>query len=374
MKEIIALRHHLHQHPELSNQETATSGYLEEFLKPCNPDRAVKVGRTGRIFIFEGPDPGATTVFRAELDALPITEKSTLPYKSVHNGISHACGHDGHMAMLAGLAKMISTDRPLRGRTALLFQPAEEVEQGARDVLENRLFQEINPDAIFALHNIPGIPIHQLVTRTGSFASASKGMVINLHGTSCHAGEPEKGVNPASAIARIIETVGRVNGETTLFSDITFATVIHIQLGKVAHGTSPGEAEVRLTLRAFENSDIEILSSWLTTQLKKIAMEEMLQIEISDTEVFPATVNHPDCTDMIEKASRELGLTLEMLDRPFRWSEDFGYYTEKYPGGYAGLGSGISQPPLHHPTFDFPDELLATGIRFFYTLYKMNHL
>jgi amidohydrolase len=278
------------------------------------------------------------------------------------------------MAILAGLAKMIGSDPPRKGKTVLLFQPAEEVEQGARDVLRDKLFQELEPDAIFALHNIPGIPMHQLVTRIGSFASASKGMVIKLHGTSCHAGEPEKGVNPASAIAKIIGAVNQMNQDHSLFRDITFATVIHIQLGEVAHGTSPGEGELRLTLRAFENKDMEVLTSRLTKQLNQIAKQENLQVDISFTEVFPATVNHPECIAMIENASREHGLSLEILDKPFRWSEDFGYYTEKFPGGYVGLGSGSSQPPLHHPTFDFPDEILETGIRLFYTLYKMKHL
>jgi amidohydrolase len=373
MKEIIALRHHLHRYPELSNQETGTSGYLEEFLKPCHPDKVVHVGRTGRIFIFGGPAPGPTTVFRAELDALPIAEKSAHPYRSVHPGISHTCGHDGHMAILAGLAKMIGSHPPRRGRTLLLFQPAEEVEQGARDVVRDMLFHEMEPDAIFSLHNIPGIPMHQLVTRVGSFASASQGMVIRLHGTSCHAGEPEKGVNPASAIAKIVQAVDQLNREPGMFRDITFATVIHIWLGEVAHGTSPGDAEVRLTLRAFENDDMEALTARLSARLDQIAAEENLSVETSFTEVFPATVNHPECIAMIEQASRELGLSLEMLDKPFRWSEDFGYYTEKFPGGYVGLGSGESQPPLHHPTYDFPDEILETGIRLFYAIYKLKH-
>jgi metal-dependent amidase/aminoacylase/carboxypeptidase family protein len=241
-------------------------------------------------------------------------------------------------------------------------------------VIRDKLFEEMAPDAIFALHNIPGMPMHQLVTRVGSFASASKGMVIQLQGTSCHAGEPEKGINPASAIAKIIQAVNRVNSEPGLFSDIAFATVIHIRLGEVAHGTSPGKAEVRLTLRAFANNDMETLTTRLSTLLHEIASQESVEPDISFTEIFPATVNHPDCVAMIKKASRELGLSLKMLDTPFRWSEDFGYFTEKFPGGYVGLGSGVSQPPLHHPAFDFPDELLETGIRIFYSLYKMNHL
>lgn len=375
MKEqIIALRHYLHQYPELSNQETGTSRYIESFLEPYNPSRVIELGKTGRAFVFDGPDPGKTTIFRAELDALPIMEEGELPYKSVRPGISHACGHDGHMATLAGLGERIASNPPLYGSAVLLFQPAEEVEQGALDVVSDKRFKDIEPDAIFALHNIPGIPTNQLVTRVGSFAAASKGLIIVLKGISCHAGEPEKGINPAVAIARIIQGVDELNKEPGLFTDVAFTTVVNLQLGEVAHGTSPGQAEVRLTLRAFENRDMITLTTRVETLVKEIAGQENLGYTIQPTEVFPATVNHPGCVDMIRKAAGELQIPLKEIDTPFRWSEDFGYYTEKYPGGYVGLGSGETQAALHHPRFDFPDEILETGIRFFYSLYAMNHL
>ncbi|MGW8314265.1 MAG: amidohydrolase [Bacteroidales bacterium] len=374
MKEIIALRHLLHSHPELSNQEAETSATIERFMAPLKPDRVIRVGSHGRIFVFEGTGSGSTTLFRAELDALPIKENSGKDYASRNPGISHACGHDGHMSMLAGLAVRIASSRPVRGKVGLLFQPAEEVEQGAREVVNDPRFSEIEPDAIFALHNIPGVPLHHLVIRPGSFASASKGMVIRLQGRSSHAGEPEKGINPAVAMSDIVLKVNKLNREQGLFEATAFATVIHLRLGEVAHGTSPGEGEVRLTLRSFEDRDMEILTSRVEKLVREIAQKEQLQFSFSTTEVFPATVNDPACISMMEKAARQQKIPMTMLDDPFRWSEDFGYYTERFPGGYAGLGSGETQPPLHHPGFDFPDDLLDTGIRYFYALYVMNHL
>ncbi len=374
MNEIIALRHHLHSHPELSNQESDTSATIEHFMAPLKPDRVLRVGSHGRIFLFEGAESGKTTLFRAELDALPILENSDKIYGSQHPGISHACGHDGHMSMLAGLGIRIASNRPARGRAGLLFQPAEEVEQGARDVVNDLISQGIEPDAIFALHNIPGIPMHQLVTRTGSFASASKGMVVRLTGRSSHAGEPEKGINPAAAMARIVLGIEQLNNEPDLFTETAFATVIHLRLGEVAHGTSPGEGEVRLTLRSFDDRDMETLTSRVEALVSEISGNEQLKHSFSLTEVFPATVNDPDCVYMIEQAALQQKVPLTHLEEPFRWSEDFGYYTEHFPGGFAGIGSGEQQPPLHHPGFDFPDELLDTGIRFFYALYTMNHL
>jgi len=374
MNEIIALRHHLHSHPELSNQESDTSATIEHFMAPLKPDQIIHVGSHGRLFLFEGTGSGKTTLFRAELDALPIHENSGKMYASQHPGISHACGHDGHMSMLAGLGVRIAANRPLRGRVGLLFQPAEEVEQGARDVVGDMHLNGIEPDAIFALHNIPGIPMHHIVTRTGSFASASKGMVIRLTGRSSHAGEPEKGINPAAAMARIVLGIKQLNSEPGLFKETAFATVIHLKLGEVAHGTSPGEGEVRLTLRSFEGRDMETLTSRIEALVTEISEDEQLKHGFMLTEVFPATVNDPACVSMIERAARQQQIPLKRLEEPFRWSEDFGYYTEHFPGGFAGIGSGEQEPPLHHPGFDFPDEILDTGIRYYFELYSMNHL
>jgi amidohydrolase len=278
------------------------------------------------------------------------------------------------MSILAGLAVRIASSRPARGRVGLLFQSAEEVEQGARDVVNDPRFGEIEPDAIFALHNIPGIPKHRLVTRTGSFAAASSGMVIRLYGRSSHAGEPEKGINPASAMARLILELEKLNRKQDLFQQTAFATVVHLRLGEVAHGTAPGEGEIRLTLRSFENRDMKLLNDRIQALAEKMAVTENLRITFSLTEEFPATVNDAACISMIEKAARQLQIPLTFLEEPFRWSEDFGYYTGRFPGGYVGLGSGEDQPPLHHPGFDFPDDILDTGIRYFYALYSMLHL
>lgn len=374
MKEIIALRRYLHHHPELSNRESETAAAIERFMAPLHPHRVIRVATYGRIFVYEGKHPGSSTLFRAELDALPIKETSGREYASVHPGISHACGHDGHMAMLAGLGSRIAASTPLRGKVGLLFQPAEEVEQGARDVIADPGFLDFGPDAVFALHNIPGIPMHRLVTRPGTFAAASVGMVIRLLGRSSHAGEPEKGINPARAMAGIIHEVEKLNREEGLFQDTAFATVVHLRLGEVAHGTSPGEGEVRLTLRSFENGDMEKLTRKVEEVVKRNAATEGLDHGISFTEAFPATVNDPACFSMIKQAAAQQNIPLKVLEKPFRWSEDFGYYTETIPGGYVGIGSGAEQLPLHHPGFDFPDEVLGTGIGFLFALYAMNHL
>ena len=369
-KKIIALRRELHKYPEVSNGEYQTTDRIVNFINEYKPDEVIRLGDKGVLFVFQGAEQGKTVMFRCELDALPIQEISELEYASVNKGISHVCGHDGHMAIVAGLAQKISNDRPVKGKIILLFQPAEEVEQGACDVLENVNFKNNEPDYLFALHNIPGIKKHKIVLKKGSFASGSKGMIVKLTGKTSHAAEPQDGVSPAGAISQIISKLHRLRADKSLFSDFILLTIIHIQLGEISFGTSPGYAEMRITLRAFENEDLRLLTSLCEKIVKEIAELEGLACEINYTEVFPATMNSNVCVGIVEQAAKQNGLDVEHIKTPYKWSEDFGYYTEKFNACYFGLGSGNEQPQLHNPDFDFPDDIMETGINLFYTIYK----
>lgn len=371
ISDIRALRHELHQHPELSNQEYQTAERISHFFKDLNPDQEVRVGKTGRAFVFSGRKPGKTVLFRAELDALPVREQSSKPYQSLSHGVAHVCGHDGHMAILAGLAKRVALERPVHGRVVLLFQPAEEVEQGARDVVEDPRFRRIEPDWVFALHNIPGAALHEVIVRECSFAAASKGMTIQLHGKTSHAAEPENGISPASAISRIIPKLHDLTAEPNRFKDLTLLTIIHIRMGEVSFGTSPGYAEIMVTLRSFENDDMDTLTSLAVQTVRQIAEEEKLGCDISFNEVFPATVNDPRCNLWVRQAAESLNLSVTEREQPFKWSEDFAYFTQKYPGALFGLGAGLNQPQLHNPNYDFPDAILETGINLFHTVYRI---
>jgi amidohydrolase len=373
MRNIIALRHELHKYPELSNKEFETSGRIAVFFENLFPDQVIKLGDTGLAFVFNGKESGKTLMFRAELDALPIAETNNMPYASVHKGIAHVCGHDGHMAILSGLAKKISAHRPLKGKVVLLFQPAEEVEQGAYDVVNHPDFSKIQPDYILALHNIPGEEKHKILIKEDSFAAASKGLTVKLYGKTSHAAEPENGINPAQAISKIIQELHQLRNRKNQFEDLILLTIIHIQLGEIAFGTSPGYAEIRLTLRSFNNNDMELLSGHTEQIIKKIAREEKLKLTLEYSEVFPATVNDKECVEFIQEAAGENQLALESISKPYKWSEDFGYYTQKYKGGFFGLGAGINQAALHNPNYNFPDEIINTGINMFYSIYhKIN--
>ena len=369
-QDIIVLRRKLHKHPEVSNDEYNTFERIINFIRKYNPDEIIKLGKTGVAFAFNGKEKGKTVVFRSELDALPIQEKSGVEYASINNHIAHSCGHDGHMAILTGLTKKISEKRPTRGRVILLFQPAEEVEQGARDVVENPKFKNIKPDYMFALHNIPGFEKHKIVLKNGSFASASKGMTIKLTGKTSHAAEPQNGISPADAISQIIKELHELRENKTYFKDFVLLTIIHIQLGEISFGTSPGYAELRVTLRAFENEDMDVLTDNCEKIIKEISKAEKLSCIISYREAFPATVNTDKCVSIVEQSAKQINLDTAHIEKPFKWSEDFGYFTEKYDACFFGLGSGKEQPQLHNPVFDFPDDIIETGINLFYTIYK----
>ena len=367
---IIELRHLLHQKPEVSNNEFKTSEIISGFIEKLKPNEVIKLSKTGKAFVFNGSETGKTIMFRAELDALPISENTSLKYSSENQNVAHSCGHDGHMAIIAGLAKKISENPPKKGRVVFLFQPAEEVEQGAKDVVEDSNFKNIEPDYIFALHNIPGVEAHKILLKTGSFAAASKGMTVKLFGKTSHAAEPENGISPANAISLIIKSLHELAGNKTLFKDLALLTIIHIRMGEISFGTSPGYAEIMVTLRAFENDDMELLTKSAEKIITEISVKESLKQEISYNEIFPATVNNDYCISIVEHSAREHNLKVEYLQKPFKWSEDFAYYTEKYNACFFGLGAGINQAQLHNPEYDFPDEIIETGINVFYGIYK----
>ncbi len=369
-KEIIKLRHELHKHTELSNCEIDTSKKIEIFISKLNPDEIIRFeGLTAIAFVFNSKKQGKTLMFRAELDALPIKESLNLEYCSEKEEVAHSCGHDGHMAIISGLAQKISQNRPETGKVILLFQNAEEAEQGAKDVVDSPEFQTIKPDYIFALHNIPGVEKNTIVLKKGNFTVGSFALTVKLYGKTSHAAEPEKGISPANAVSEIIRKLHQLIENKEQFKDFTSLTIVHVLLGEIAFGTSPGYAEIRVTLRAFENKDLTLLKNELEKIIINIAEQEKLKPEISYSEIFPITVNHEECFSLIKKSAEQNNLEIKYIEKPFKWGEDFGYYTEKYKGGFFGLGSGINQPALHNPDYDFPDDIIETGVNVFYNIY-----
>lgn len=371
INKIIDLRKIIHANPELAHSEFSTADTIQKFLWD-KPDKIIKrIGETGIAFIYNSGVTGKTILFRAELDALPIQEINSFPYKSTKENISHKCGHDGHMAILAGLGIILSKHKINKGKIILLFQPAEEIGEGAQKILNDEKFKEIKPDYIFALHNLPGFELGSIITRHENFASASKGMIIKLYGKTSHAAEPENGINPSIAMSNIIVMLNNlVDDLSGKLIDFSLVTVVHANLGEKAFGTNPGYAEVMATFRSYNDDDMKLLTESARLAVKQIAEKENLKEEITYTEEFPATVNNIECIKIIKEVIKENNIKEIKKELPFKWSEDFGHFTYNYKGALFGIGAGLNTPQLHNPDYDFPDEIIETGIMVFYHIAK----
>ncbi|MEA3297817.1 MAG: amidohydrolase [candidate division Zixibacteria bacterium] len=362
----LELRKQLHSQPELSGQEENTSQVIHTLIKSYKPDNIITgIGGFGIAAVFDGKQSGPKVMIRCELDALPIPETLDIPYRSEVRGVSHKCGHDGHMTIVAGLAEYLHANQPARGSVILLFQPAEETGEGAEKVINDVNFQHIQPDFVIALHNLPGYPLGQVVTRKGVFASASSGLRIHLQGKTSHAAEPEAGNSPALAVAQLIQVLSSIPQFHTSLHEPAQVTVIHARLGDVAFGTSPGEGDVMITLRSHSQDVIESLIEKAISIAKSSSDMFGLKVTIDSTELFPPTNNNADIVSLIEESASETGLSIHQRDIPFAWSEDFGHFTSKYKGALFGIGAGENHPALHHPDYDFPDDLIQPGINMF---------
>lgn len=367
---LVELRQKLHKFPELSGNEYNTARLIKRVLLKYKPDQIIEnLGGNGLAAIFRGKEAGPAVLFRCDMDALPICETNQFRYKSSKGSIAHKCGHDGHMAIMLGVAEAIYNDPPQKGSLILLFQPSEENGQGANNVLNDKKFQSIRPDFVFALHNLPGYAEGSIILRKGVFAAASKGMINRLYGKTSHAGEPENGNSPALAMTDIVRGLTFLP-QTDSFEDFTLVTVIHSKLGGIAFGTSPGYAEVMATLRTYSNRDMESLSDKSIKLVNSHGAGYSLRVEINWTEEFPATVNNDEALDAIEQAAKQKKMQTIFIEEPLRWSEDFSNFTLKYPGALFGLGSGINHPQLHNPDYDFPENILDKGIEIYYELYR----
>ncbi len=374
MNELINLRHHLHQYPELSGKETHTAQHISAYLRQQKATTIIEqVGGTGIMAIYEYGREGSTLLFRCELDALPISEENDMPYKSTNDGVSHKCGHDGHMTIIAGVARWLKNQTFKTGKVILLFQPSEENGLGAKEMLKDPSLLDLEVDFAFALHNIPGRPLHEVILLEESFSPSVQSFSIELIGKESHASEPEKGINPAVAMGQLIESLDILNRTDEHDPSFSLLTPIHIDMGQKAYGISAGKGELHYTIRTWNESNMTSLVERIEKLSKDICDKHHLSYELNWFEYFPAAKNHPLGNEMIQKAAIRKKLSVKKQKLPFRFGEDFGWFSKKYKTSMFGLGSGIDTPPLHNPTYDFPDELIETGINIFTSIIR-DHL
>lgn len=362
LPDLYDLRAELHAHPEISEHEENTRRRLMDFIRTHGN---AEIHDMKRWFYVEIPGKvgDETIAIRADHDSIVNTLGE--PF--------HGCGHDGHSTILCGLAWLLS-DYPVAPNAILVFQHAEENGVGAKEIVPT--LKDLGVDRMYGLHNFPGAPLGEIITRIGTFFCASTGLRLAFKGKQSHAAEPEKGNNPAFAVAQIlseIEPLSTLAENHTrkwrgqVYEQMILATVVHAEIGeRDKFGISPANGQLDFTLRAEKLSDLERLCQQVETLSQGLADEYGLELTTEYTDTFPDTANPESEVERMQKILNAQGKELLNLAEPFRPSEDFGWYLNEFPGCYVGLGSGEDHVPLHHDDFEFPDEIIQPGIEFFY--------
>jgi len=364
--ELTALRRTLHQFPEISGQEAATAQRICTALAPFAPSQILtKLGGHGVAAIFDSGTPGPTILFRAELDALPIPEISTAPWRSTIPGKGHLCGHDGHMTTLLALGRLLSRRPVAKGRVILMFQPAEEDGSGARAVVSDPAFAAITPDWAFAIHNLPGLPLGHVSTRPGLINCASQGLAITLTGKTAHAANPEDGRSPALAVSELIPALGALGTGGALNDAFRLVTITHVNIGEPTFGIAPGLAKIHATLRTAADDTMGAISADARALAENAAAKFGLSVEFEVCDTFAASINHPDATAIARHALETLKIPHGEHAIPMRASEDFGVFGWGAKAAMLCLGAGPNHAALHNPDYDFPDDLIPIGAAIF---------
>lgn len=346
-EQIRQLRSRLHQNPEQSGFETKTMEILKEFLK-ANTSLKIIEQKGWFYAVHEEADAGKRVAFRADMDAI-FGEDGNL---------FHGCGHDGHSAVLAGLCLELEGKR-LGKQVYFIFQPAEETGQGGE--MCSSLLTEKKIDEVYAFHNLPGYPLGAVVLKKGTFACASKGVVLTFKGRQSHAAYPEQGINPAWILGELIVKIPELLVSPD-FSGMVLATIVEVKAGDQSFGVSPGDGRISLTLRAEKLEDLNRFEASLISFAKKRASEQSVGLSVSFADEFPDTVNKSEVVERCKTCLRDQNVPFLEISEPLRWSEDFGWYLKKADGMFFGVGAGEGCPGLHTRDYEFPDEVMKTAL------------
>ena len=374
LTDLTKVRKQLHAAPEVALNEIRTTQTIHDYLKQHANGEITIFQPTGLMIVFDSGFPGDNTLIRGDIDALPIQEINNFKHQSQSKGVSHKCGHDGHTTILLGLANTL-TKHPIKsGKVCLVFQPAEENGKGAELVLANERFKSLTFDTVYALHNLPGFPMNQIVIKENNFNANVKTLIIDFNGKTAHAAEPEKGFNPSLAIAQTLLFCEALTFNNPSEDNFFLITPAYSLIGQKAYGISPGKGTLHLTIRSWDLDLFDAKIKTLKNKINELSEKYQLNVEYKWTEVFYANINHPSATNMIRKAALENNQDIHELEVPFKWGEDFGLFTQKFKGAMFGIGAGTHSPALHNPDYDFPDEIIGNAIQLFFQIIQNNHV
>lgn len=371
LPDLVALRRDIHQHPELGFCEHRTAARIADELRAIGIEVHEGIGGTGLVGVLRGKQPSLRAVgLRADMDALPIHEKTNLPWASCTSGSFHGCGHDGHVAMLLGAAKVLATDPDFAGTINFIFQPAEEGQGGARVMIEEGLFERFPCDRVYALHNWPGLPAGTISTRPGAIMGAADKFRITVEGKGGHAAIPQDTPDAVLAAASLVQQLNTIVSRAVPPSAAAVLSITEIHGGH-AHNVIPAEVMVGGTVRTFDPVVQDRIEERIRAMLKGIEASFEVRCTLEYGRYYPATINDPvAAADALEVAAT-VGRA-ELAPEPAPTSEDFSFMLQQRPGAYIWLGQGTPDhaAPLHNPQYDFNDSVMETGIRLHVALAK----
>ena len=367
--DMIAWRRHLHENPELNFDTVETAAFVAERLKEFGVDQIeTGVAKNGVVAVINGKGDGPTIGLRADMDALPITEVRDLEYKSTNQGVMHACGHDGHTTMLLGAARYLAETRNFSGSVVLLFQPAEEGGGGGRVMVEEGVMDRYKIDQVYALHNWPGVDVGKFHTRPGPIMAAADVFDIHITGKGSHAAMPHKSIDPVLVASAITQNLQSIVSRGCSPSDALVLSVTQIHAGET-NNVIPGTAYMNGTVRTLKPG----LNDWVIEEMTRIVENTAAAFgataELDYRKNYPVTVNDEAATGFAAGVASELvGETnVDAEAIASLGAEDFAYMLNERKGAYLFIGQGESAG-LHHPEYDFNDEVSPIGASFFVKL------
>ena len=375
LQRLFELRHDLHAHPELGYEETRTSEVIcRELTEAGIPFKSGLAGGTGVLAWLPGRNDDDAVALRADIDALPMEETSGVPWTSTHPGRMHACGHDGHTTILIGTARALASMDELPRPVMFLFQPAEEGGAGGRRMVQDGCLDgTVAPwkaKRIFGLHGWTNIQEGKVGTKTGPLLAAADHYEIDIHGTGAHAAMPHTSADPVLAAASVVTALQSIVARNVDPLDAAVVSATTINAGS-AFNVIPCHARITGTARSLKAEVRDTLEQRIEQIAQQVAMSHNCRAEVRYERGYPVTINHPDAVAQFERdAALEIGEDrVVAVDRPFMGGEDFSYYGEVIPACFFLLGllpeGEDSMPALHHPSFDFNDRSIETGVSVF---------
>jgi amidohydrolase len=362
LKKIISIRHDLHSHPEIKLQETQTASKIEAFLDEAGIKHRRCAG-TGVIGVI-GRGNGHTVALRADIDALPIPDHSNLPWASVNSNTSHACGHDGHTAILLGTAWVLKQmEAELPGTVVCFWQPAEEGAAGADKMIRDGALANPSPEAIFAVHGWPNIAVGKAGYRFGPSMASTDDFIITVKGKGTHGAMPHAGIDPIVTAARIVEGIQLIRSRM-----VNPLSPLVITVGSIHGGSAvnviPDEVILTGTIRTLDTETRRIIPPLMERMIVETAKASGAEAEFNLTAGYPPVINEERATAFARDALDDIlgAENVVEIKEPVMGGEDFAYYLEKIPGTFLRIGVG-DRPPLHNSKYDFNDEAIPFGIR-----------